>query len=90
MQSLIVLQAPPKKPFPVPPDLSPLFNACAILLNQRILLASEGLRLEDFYFQPLPRPGSEQPSEAPSSGSRGEGSSVTDQKQQVERPSKAL
>jgi hypothetical protein len=41
----------------VPPDLSPLFNACAILLNQRILLASEGLRLEDFYFQPVPRKG---------------------------------
>lgn len=38
-----------KKPFPVPPDLSPLFNACAILLNQRVLLASEGLCIEEFY-----------------------------------------
>jgi hypothetical protein len=37
------------KPFPVPPDMAPLFNAVVILLNQRILLAGEGISPEQFY-----------------------------------------
>ena len=38
-----------RKPFPVPPDLAPLFNAVIIILNQRIILAGEGISPERFY-----------------------------------------
>ena len=40
------------KPFPVPADLAPLFNAVIIILNQRILLASEGVQIESYYGSP--------------------------------------
>jgi hypothetical protein len=42
-------QKPAQKPFPVPAELAPLFNAVIIILNQRILLASEGVQIESYY-----------------------------------------
>jgi hypothetical protein len=38
-----------KKPFPVSPELASLFNAVVIILNQRVLLASEGIEIEAYY-----------------------------------------
>lgn len=38
-----------KKPFPVPSDMAPLFNAVVIILNQRVMLAAEGVQIEAFY-----------------------------------------
>jgi len=41
-----------RKPFPVSPEEAPLFNAICTLMNQRVLLASEGIDMMDYFYDP--------------------------------------